>query len=225
MRADHIATQCTGQLITLQAFVPTVIRQRLAQLQDDMPPMDSTIARGVIEEELETLGFKISDVFASLSLYNVLGSASIAQVHRGRLRDSLGGCPVAVKIQYPQGERRMKHDLGNFQFLASLLQRTEFAFDLVSPVTELRRQIVREFDFIQEANAMQTIGNALGGIRDVQIPKPFKQFSTKRMLVMQFVDGTPLSKIEAKLAHLPERTRTKVARIVLKKMAKGKLEG
>lgn len=205
-----------GQLIALQAFVPTVIRSRLAQLQDDMPPMSVLAARTAINAELASFGKSIDDVFSSLTLDSVLGCASIAQVHFGRLHN---GDEVAVKIQCPGGERKMAQDLGNFKFLAGMLSRTEFNFDLVSPVRELGLQISKEFDFVHERNAMEEIRNALHAVPGVKIPQGYAEMSTKRLLVMEYMHGVPLSRLEQEMKHVSKTRRKRFARRVLKKMA------
>lgn len=183
-----------------------------------MPAMEASAARSAIETELQQLGTSVSAAFSSIDLDSVLGSASIAQVHRGVLRDT--GEDVAIKIQFPNGERRMTSDLSNFRFLAALLQRTEFKFDLVSPVQELARQISFEFDFMRESHAMEEIRMNLRNIRGVSIPRVCPSLTTRRLLIMQFMHGTPLSRLEEAAPNLSVRTRKRVARTVLRKMAR-----
>lgn len=182
-----------------------------------MPAMDSITAKSVIDKELDSLGRTFSNVFASVTLDSVLGAASIAQVHYGVLRN---GEEVAVKIQFPNSERRMACDLSNFRFLAGMLQRTEFKFDLVSPVCELGRQISYEFDFVRESFAMEEIRNNLIRLPDVSIPRVYSDFSSRRLLVMQFMHGTPLTRLDEKTANLSKRVRKRLGRTVLEKMAR-----
>ncbi len=210
-----VPRQPTGQLIALQAFVPAVIRMRLAQLQDSMPAMSAAEARSAIDAELSKLNTASTSVFSELTLDSALGSASVAQVHWGRLRGN--DAEVAVKIQFPSGERRMTNDLNNFRFLTALLQRTEFNFDLASPVKELALQISYEFDFLREARAMFEIRRNIGTVPGVAIPIPFINLSTRRLLVMEFVHGVPLSKLDRK--RIGRRQRKELGRRVLRKMA------
>lgn len=133
-----------------------------------MPPLPPETARLVVQQELHQLGHSM-DVFEWLDLDNVLGSASIAQVHKGRLRN--GHTDVAVKIQYPNVESLMMADLANFRALGEILQRTELKFDLVRPVHELKRQLSLEFDFKNEANNMAEIRYALRKVKQVCVPE------------------------------------------------------
>jgi hypothetical protein len=188
-----------GQLIAMQAFVPEIIRTKLARLQDDMPPLPSSVSRRIIEQELRLArAGSIEHVFKSLDLENVLGCASIAQVHYGVLRE--GNAPVAVKLQQPDAKLLMASDLGNFRLLAEILQRTELKFDLVGPVKELSKQLCAEFDFENEAKSMSIIRELLlGQVHGVRIPKSVLPLVTPRLLVMEFLDGVPLSRLRGKV--------------------------
>eukprot|EP00177_Eucheuma_denticulatum_P007143 GFKZ01012980.1.p1 GENE.GFKZ01012980.1~~GFKZ01012980.1.p1 ORF type:complete len:215 (-),score=33.44 GFKZ01012980.1:718-1362(-) len=165
-------------------------------LQDDMPPMPESQARHVIEQELQRLG-KTPAIFSSLDLGTVLGSASIAQVHRGALRD--GNIDIAIKIQFPHMERIMLSDLANYRVLAEILQRTELKFDLVRPIQELAKQVAMEFDFEAEARGMTEIRGALRNVRGVSVPEVIPGLVSRRLLVMTYLDGVPLTKLDGKL--------------------------
>eukprot|EP00178_Gracilaria_changii_P010081 TRINITY_DN293_c0_g1_i1.p1 TRINITY_DN293_c0_g1~~TRINITY_DN293_c0_g1_i1.p1 ORF type:complete len:522 (+),score=99.59 TRINITY_DN293_c0_g1_i1:3506-5071(+) len=204
-----------GQIIALQAFVPKVIRDTLRVLQDNMPPMDAPTTVQVIEHELHQLGLSM-DVFESLDVHNVLGSASVAQVHRGRLRD--GSVDVAVKIQFPNVERLMMADLANFRVLGEILQRTELKFDLVQPVQELSRQLAMEFDFRHEARNMAEIRYALRRVKQVSVPEAIPGLVSRRLLVMTFLDGIPLSKLDGALEKRGRRTVRLVGRRIMKNL-------
>lgn len=204
-----------GQLVALQAFVPMVIRRKLGILQDDMPPMSAEESRGVIDEELQKLG-KTSAIFESLDLDNVLGSASIAQVHRGKLR---GGQQVAVKVQFPEMEALMLSDLANYRVLAEVLQRTELKFDLVGPVKELAKQVAMEFDFVAEAEGMDEIRRALRQYRSVSVPAAVPGLVSRRLLVMTYLDGVPLTKLDGKLGKFrSDRAVRRIGRKVLENL-------
>jgi aarF domain-containing kinase len=188
-----------GQLISIQGFVPEIIRSKLSRLQDDMPPLPGGVARRIIQEELHAAkAGSIEEVFKYLDLSSSLGCASIAQVHYGVLREH--NIPVAVKVQQPDAKLLMASDLGNFRALAEILQKTELKFDLVGPVKELSKQLRSEFDFENEARSMNTVRDMLvGRVRGVRIPKSVMHLVTPRLLVMEFLEGTPLSRLNGKL--------------------------
>jgi len=173
--------------------MPPPYTEKLARLQDDVPPMSASEARKILERELKG---PLSTFFSSIDLEKPIGSASIAQVHRAVWRNGAGGAglDVAVKIQYPTAERLMRGDLRNLRTLAEFLQRTELKFDLLSAIKELQRQIGNEFDFIREGNNMEEVGEKLRKlVPEVQVPRLV--YSTKRVLVMTFLPGDNLRKM------------------------------
>ncbi|KAI0560382.1 UbiB [Gracilaria domingensis] len=177
--------------------------------------MDAPTARQVIEEELQKLGLAM-DVFESLDVQTVLGSASIAQVHRGGLRN--GNVDVAVKIQYRNIESLMMADLANFRLLGEILQRTELKFDLVRPVQELSRQLALEFDFKNEARNMAEIRYALRKVKQMSVPEAIPGLVSRRLLVMTFLDGIPLTKLDGALEKRETRTVRLVGRRIMKNL-------
>lgn len=186
-----------GQIVAMQGFVPDIIRDKLSRLQDDMPPLPGNVARELIEAELKKKNpaYNIDNVFRSIELDSVLGCASIAQVHKGILRER--NVPVAIKVQLPDSELLMGHDLGNFRVLAKILQHTELKFDLEGPINELTKQLSEEFDFENEARSMNAIRGMLRGVKGVRIPEPVSQFVTRKLLVMEYLHGLPLTRIQA----------------------------
>ena len=208
----------SGQLIALQAFVPVIIRNKLSLLHDQMPPMPAEEVKSVIQNELNELGQgQISEIFEDLDLENVLGSASIAQVHRGRLRNE--NKDVAVKVQYPDMEKIMISDLANFRLLGQVLQKTELKFDLIRPVDELKKQISMEFDFQAEALGMTEIRLALSKIKSVTVPQVIPGLVTRRMLVMTYLEGLPMTSLERTLSNRGRRVVRQVGRKILKNLA------
>jgi predicted unusual protein kinase regulating ubiquinone biosynthesis (AarF/ABC1/UbiB family) len=209
-------------------FIPLEICESLAALQDQVPPMKSEKARSVIERELAPLS--IDDVFYDLDLEKPLGSASIAQVHKGHMRkrasrgrgnhdnSSSKGTPVAVKIQYPDAEKKMVSDFHNLRKLASVLQVTDLKFDLVSAVDELESQVRLEFDFRREASIMNGIADNLKRIeRRVKIPRSVPGLVTKRMLVMDYLDGVQVTRLAD--CNISEAQRKIAAKRVLTRLS------
>lgn len=180
----------TGQFLgTRHDFMPLTYISKLTRLHDDVPSLPAAEIRVILEREL---GGKLDQYFTSLDLDKPIGSASIAQVHKGVWKAS--GETVAVKVQYPNAERLMKGDLKNLRRLAEFLQKTELKFDLLSAIKELQKQIHNEFDFEGEARNMDFIRQGLlRPCPEVTLPRSI--FATKRALVMTFVEGDNLSKL------------------------------
>ena len=182
----------TGQFLgTRYDFMPRIYCEKLAKLSDSVPPMPAELCKEIIEQEL---GGEISDHFTELNLDNVLGAASIAQVHKGIWKAT--GDHVAVKLQYPRAEKKMKEDLKNIRALAEILQRTDLKFDVLSAIKELQSQIRYEFDFKREAKSMDLCGSKLRnlGLKDLVLPKSVT--ATDRVLVMSYVPGINLSRLK-----------------------------
>lgn len=192
--------------------MPPVIRNKLSTLHDNMPHMSPTDVETTLASELHKLGHDLS-IFEPFD-YNksVVGSASIAQVHRATLKDN--SVTVAIKLQHPRMEQLMMADLANFRVLGEILQRTELKFDLVRPVQELRRQLSLEFDFEHEAHAMHRIHDSLATFSAVTVPLPLRGLASRSLLVMNFVEGIPLTRF----ANLMDNRGRRAVRVVGRKL-------
>ena len=122
-----------------------------------------------------------------------LGSASIAQVHRARL---IGGQEVAVKLQRRGIERTIRSDISILYSLAALAENRLTLPGLHTPraiVREFDLAITQELDFLQELRNAERMYRHLEGLTiDVAVPKVYPQYSTRRMLIMELVDGVSL---------------------------------
>ncbi|KAI0557399.1 Protein kinase-like protein [Gracilaria domingensis] len=109
-------------------------------------------------------------------------------------------------------------DLANFRLLGEILQRTELKFDLVRPVQELSRQLAFEFDFKNEARNMAEIRYALRKVKQVSVPEAIPGLVSRRLLVMTFLDGIPLTKLDGALEKRGRRTVRLVGRRIMKNL-------
>lgn len=174
-----------GQLLSTRAdLVPPEVLLELSRLQDDVAPIPSEKAVAVIEEEL---GQPIGNVFAEFEV-EPLAAASVAQVHRARLRT---GEWVAVKVQRPGVREQIKTDLEILERLAQLVKH-RVRLELIDPVElvdEFARQIWRELDFINEGGHIDRFQDHFKDDPTIKIPKVFWDYTTERMLVMEWIDG------------------------------------
>lgn len=122
------------------------------------------------------------------------------------------GEKVAVKVQNPHAERLMTGDLKSLVLLARFLQKTELKFDLLSALLELQKQIKNEFDFVREARNMDSAHSQLSKLAP-GLCVPRSLFSSKRALVMTYVEGINLGKLKE------FRTATKAMPTWMKKIA------
>ena len=182
-------------LIVWFRFVPCVVRRK-SRLEEKVNPLPFTVIRKVVEDELLG-GLPLTEVFESFD-ERPLGSASIAQVHRARLR---GGREVAVKVQRPNVERRLMSDIGVVKQF-SLITREIFPVDYYLVCSELEEQLQDEFNFMAEASGMDRIADALdrnGRRPPVQVPRSIPGLTSKQVLCMDFIPGAPLSQLREEL--------------------------
>eukprot|EP00814_Leptocylindrus_danicus_P010411 CAMPEP_0116044340 /NCGR_PEP_ID=MMETSP0321-20121206/26942_1 /TAXON_ID=163516 /ORGANISM="Leptocylindrus danicus var. danicus, Strain B650" /LENGTH=430 /DNA_ID=CAMNT_0003525419 /DNA_START=17 /DNA_END=1310 /DNA_ORIENTATION=- len=164
--------------------------------------MPVELAKAVVSQELLRKDEnEIEDMFIEFDEVP-LGSASIAQVHRAVLSEKYGGPrEVAVKIQRPAIEPKLLGDIANLKQLAKTL-RESLPLDYYTVFSELETQLTDEFDFVKEAVAMDRIYNGLARSIDgseeteipLVIPRPVPGLICRRVLVMDFLKGVPLSR-------------------------------
>ena len=192
-----------GQLLSTRSdLIPEGVLSELQKLQDKVAPMPIEVARAVIEGEL---GVPVEKPFAEFDTV-WLGSASIGQVYRARLHR---GEQVAVKVQRPEAPGRVEADLALMRDLAALLDARfgdRIFIDLKELVAEFEGVIRRELDYEQEAqNARRFAANFDGTL--VKIPEIYTDLSTKRVITMEFIEGTRFLDIRPLLLTPAERRR------------------
>jgi len=182
-----------GQVLsTRRDLVPLDIADELARLQDQVPPFPSELALAEVER---SLGRKIGDVFASFEETPV-ASASIAQVHLGRLHD---GTEVAVKVLRPGVEAAVARDLALLETAAGLVERFWAEGRRLKPrevVAEFARHLDEELDLVREAANASQLGRNFAGSPLLLVPAVHWDLCTQRVMVMERMHGTPISQIE-----------------------------
>lgn len=178
-----------GQILSTR---PDVVGPELAaeleKLQTDVPADSLEQVASVFEAEL---GKPIPDCFTEFSP-QAEASASIGQVHRARLH---GGAIVAVKVQHPSIKHRMRVDLEILNGLAQLAERLPELqpYRPTQIVAEFQRLLRRELDFNCERRHLEHFVRAFRDSDQVRIPGSHPQLSTERVLVMEWLEGIPLS--------------------------------
>lgn len=178
-----------GQILSVRPdIVPIDVMEELATLQDHVPPAPFDEVRAMLEEEL---GGSLEDRFTLFDPVP-LASASIAQVHRAILPD---GTEVAVKVQRPGIETRIRSDLHILYSLAHLLIGQLELPGLYTPVGIVREfdaALTQELDFLQEARAATRFSACFASSPDIVAPRIHEQWSTRRVLVMELMKGRRL---------------------------------
>ncbi len=162
----------------------------LSALQDRVPPRPIATIRGVVEAEF---GRPLALVFPEFDPAPI-AAASLAQVHRARLVD---GRRCAVKVQYPGIEGRVRADLRNLLFVVRILAWLEPNFDFRVIVREALKYVPMELDFEHEADNCEMLRRNLAQRRDVVVPRVYREFSTRRVLTMELLDGIKVSDVAA----------------------------
>jgi ubiquinone biosynthesis protein len=181
-----------GQLIASSpGLFPAFLASELRRLLDSVPPEPVAKVRRVIERDL---GRPIDELFAEFD-DTPLAAASIAQVHRARLHD---GTDVAVKVRRPHLRGRIEQDLRLLRLLAGVLARGGALGETLNPtaiVDDLALTLRAELDFGREAASMVEFAAnlaAFGANHDCVVPRPIAGMVTERVLVMTYLDGTPV---------------------------------
>jgi ubiquinone biosynthesis protein len=192
-----------GQLLSTRSdVIPEGILVELQRLQDTAAPISLEAAQAVIERQL---GAPVGKVVAALDPAP-LGSASIGQVYEAWLH---GGERVAVKVQRPEAQRRVEADLALMRDFAALLDARfgdKIFIDVKELVAEFEGVIRRELDYEAEAqNARRFAINFAG--TPVKIPRVYTELSTRRVLTMEFIEGTRFHDLRPLLLPPAERRR------------------
>ena len=178
-----------GQMASyLDAGMPPHVREALAQLQADAPPMSPELAAGVVREEL---GASPESVFLEWDPVPI-ASASIGQVHRALTRD---GIRVAVKVQYPGIDRAIESDLSSANVLFGGLGMLYPGLEPGPVVDEIRERLVEELDYRIEADNQQTFVEAYRDHPTIHVPEVVGELSTKRVLTTELADGVRFEEV------------------------------
>ena len=182
-----------GQALSVfEAALPEDIakpyRETLVKLQEAAPPLPARVVHKVLAKEL---GEHWRDNFAEFN-DTPAASASIGQVHKGLWKD---GRAVAVKIQYPGAKEALISDLNQIQRFAKIFQLLLPGVEMKPLLEELKARIIEEVDYRYEASAQSACFEAYKGDSDIAIPEVI--MATDRVLVSQWLEGTPLSKVIA----------------------------
>ncbi len=191
------AVRLQGMLIKACQFIatradvlPDAWVNTLSGLHDHVPPRPFAAIRERVEHEL---GRPLDDVFAEFDP-RPLASASLAQVHAARLHD---GRRCAVKVQYPGIEGIVRADLRNLAVILRVLAWLEHDFDFRVLMREAFKYIPMELDFEHEADNCETIARNLAARADVVVPRVYREYSTRRVLVMELIEGIKITDVAA----------------------------
>lgn len=180
-----------GQAMSLfESALPDEIaapyREKLSMLRDSAPPMPTSRVHAVLTQELGT------DWRQHFSRFEPrpAAAASIGQVHRGVWSD---GRRVAVKVQYPGADEALRTDLKQLSRMASIAGPVAGGMDLQAIAQEIAARVDEELDYDLESAAQQQFADGFSGDCEFVVPQVLAR--TSRVMVSEWLDGTPLSEI------------------------------
>ena len=178
-----------GQMASyLDQGLPEHVREALAELQHDAPPMSAELAASMIEEQL---GAPPEKVFAQWDPLPI-ASASIGQVHRAMTHS---GDAVAVKVQYPGVAEAVASDLDNAGLIFAGLGQLFPGLDHTALVAELRDRLLEELDYELEAQSQQLFADLYAGHPTIHVPAVFHELSRPKVLVTELAEGVRFSEL------------------------------
>lgn len=181
-----------GQLFSTRPdiFSPVFIEE-LEKLQDRVPPI---CYEEVVKLLTKELGHP-DEIFAEFDP-EPIAAASIAQVHAARLKS---GERVIVKVQRPDIEKIMENDL---EILTELARAAENRSEglrrlgMKSILEDFSRLITKELDFDREGRNTERFRKNFANDKRVVIPKVYWEYTTRRVLTEDYIEGVKLSDIE-----------------------------
>ena len=181
-----------GQMMSTRVdlFSPAYI-EALSRLQDDVAPFGYDEVESLVSSEL---GVRLASLFPRFD-NTPLAAASLGQVHRATLRD---GRDVVVKVQRPGIREQALEDMEVLREVAGLIDdHTELGrrYGLGQLLEEFRRSLMEELDYRREAENLTTIGGMLADNERIVVPHPYADFTTSRVLTMEFVPGRKVTDI------------------------------
>ena len=181
-----------GQILSTRPdLIPLEYTQELSKLQDNVPPFPYEEVKQIIESDL---GAPLEQMFNHFEETPV-AAASIGQVHRAQLKN---GEEVAVKVQRPGIRKTIEVDLEIMLHLTSLMEKHLEEAEFHRPtkiVEEFARTIEMEIDYTIECSHMERFAGQFLSDRTVYVPRAYHEFSTARILTMEYIDGTRASDI------------------------------
>jgi len=190
-----------GQLLSLRPdLIPQEYCDEFKKLQDHVAPFPFVQVQKIIDHELG------SDVFDKIQ-EKPLGSASIAQVHKAKLKNDKW---VVVKVQRPFVREDFETDIDIMYFIARKLKTKLKELSPVEIVEEFENYTRKELNFANEAKNIDRFNNIFYKNEHIKIPRVYWQYTTKNVLVMEYMHGTKLSDLK-----LDKVDRRKIAELLI----------
>jgi predicted unusual protein kinase regulating ubiquinone biosynthesis (AarF/ABC1/UbiB family) len=176
-------------------ILPEPYLSAIATLTDQVPPLPGGVAERVVREEL---GRDVTEVFERFDP-QPLAAASLGQVHRA----AYAGREVVVKVLRPGVEELVAQDLDvsfRILFLLNVLFPNHHTRAITAIVSEFSKRIRDELDFREEAKNAVTLRRNFQGEPRIVVPEVVAELVTRRVLVLQYVEGTRIDRLQERIA-------------------------
>ncbi len=173
-------------------MLPEGLIRELEKLQDNVPPFNYKIVREIIKREL---GGEVEDIFMEFN-ENTLASASIGQVHEARLKS---GQKVVVKVQRPDVHDIVERDIAIIKEAVTRTERyllRQGIINAMDVVLAFERTMSKEMDYRHEARNIERFRQTYKNYTNFYIPKAYREYSTDKVLVIEFTGGCKISDIK-----------------------------
>ncbi|QRN96278.1 AarF/ABC1/UbiB kinase family protein [Archangium violaceum] len=175
-----------GQVVSMDTeFLSPEVRQVIARLQNEAPPMPYEVVARVLREEL---GDSPEALFREFDK-TPLAAASLGQVHRAVLQD---GRPVAVKVQYPGIAATLSGDMDNLGLVVNTLSKASRLTDGTAYFQELREEMLLETDYLREAGLCTAFARGVARLPELEVPAVISERTTRRVLTLELLQGRTL---------------------------------
>ncbi|XP_020235890.1 protein ACTIVITY OF BC1 COMPLEX KINASE 3, chloroplastic [Cajanus cajan] len=180
-------------LSTRPDICPPEYLEELSQLQDGLPTFPDDQAFACIEREL---GQSLDSIFSTISP-TAVAAASLGQVYKAQLKYS--GKLVAVKVQRPDIEEAIGLDFYLIRGLGFLINKyVDFiTSDVVALIDEFARRVFQELNYVQEGQNAKRFKKLYADKEDILVPDVFWDYTSAKVLTMEWVDGVKLNEQEA----------------------------
>ncbi|MGZ3459148.1 MAG: ABC1 kinase family protein [Archangium sp.] len=196
-----------GQVVSMDTeFLSPEVRQVIARLQNEAPPMPYERVARVLREDLGAAPEALFREFSPVPL----AAASLGQVHRAVLHD---GRPVAVKVQYPGIAETLRGDLDNLGLVVKTVSKASRLTDGTAYFQELREEMLRETDYLREAALCTAFARAAARLPELKVPEVISERTSGRVLTLELLEGRTLKDWVVSGPSPEERFR--VARLLL----------
>ncbi|HEX6553375.1 MAG TPA: AarF/ABC1/UbiB kinase family protein [Ktedonobacteraceae bacterium] len=180
-----------GQFLSSRAdLLPEQALAALSSLQDEVPPEPFSHIVSVLETEL---GKPVEQVFSVLER-KCTAAASLGQVHKAVLAST--GEEVAVKVQRPNIDQLVSMDLSTLKFVIWVINRfvdTSEFIDLMAVYREFKRTVYEEIDYVTETANAKRFKEMFKDDPNIYIPRVYEDYTTRRVLVLEWIDGIKIN--------------------------------